>query len=189
MIASLSGNVKVKTEQGVIVEVGGVGYLVHAPTPVVAKLKTGKPAKLLTELVVRDDSMTLYGFETIEQQELFRILIGVSGLGPKSALALLSTFKPGELAGIVAAGDVDAITTVPGIGKRGAERIILELKGKLQLEVVSTNGDSRTAQVKDALVALGYTPAELRGVLSQINGSDAAVEDLVRDALRELAKS
>jgi holliday junction DNA helicase RuvA len=189
VIASLSGTVTATTQQGAVIEVGGVGYSVHAPTSLIANLKPGKPAKMFTELVVRDDSMTLYGFESLEQQELFRNLIGVSGLGPKGALALLSTFKANELAGVVAAGDVDAITTVPGIGKRGAERIILELKGKLQLEVVSSNGDSKTGQVKDALVALGYTPAEFRDVLSRLNGNDAPVEELVRTALRELAKT
>lgn len=187
MIASISGTVAATQGDGAVIDVGGVGYLVHAPTSVIAKLKAGRKAKLFTELVVREDSMTLYGFVSPEQQEIFRMLIGVTGLGPKSALAILSSFEADDLRRVVASGDVDTLTSVPGIGRRGAQRIVLELKEKLEAGSDTVAVDSKTAQVREALVGLGYTPAELRDVLLRVAGEDRPVEELVRTALKELA--
>jgi Holliday junction DNA helicase RuvA len=188
MIASVSGTVTTINPGAVTIDVGGVGYLVQAPTSVIAELKPGRPAKLFTELVVREDSMTLYGFANAEQQDLFRMLVGVTGLGPKSALAILSSLEINELRRVLVSGDVETLTTVPGIGRRGAQRIILELKEKLEAGSDGIIVDSKTAQVRDALVGLGYTPAELRDVLPRVAGEDRPVEELVRSALKELAK-
>jgi Holliday junction DNA helicase RuvA len=187
VIASLSGTVAATYPAGAVIDESGVGYLVHAPTSVLAGLKVGKSAKLFTELVVREDSMTLYGFVTAEQQEIFRLLVGVTGLGPKSALAILSSFDPQDLRRVIATSDIETLTTVPGIGRRGAQRIVLELKDKLEGGPEAIAVDSKTAEVRDALVGLGYTAAELRDVLPRVASDDRPVEELVRSALRELA--
>ncbi|MGH7377810.1 MAG: Holliday junction branch migration protein RuvA, partial [Candidatus Methylomirabilales bacterium] len=128
MIASLSGVVGTLAAGALVVEVAGVGYLVHVPGQVLAGAQGGARIRLLTKLVVREDSMTLYGFQTGDQRDLFQLLLGVNGVGPKLALAVLSVFEPEGLRRVVAAGDVEALTAVPGIGKRSAQRLVLELK-------------------------------------------------------------
>lgn len=195
MISSLTGTIAdlrpVNSAGEVEIDVGGVGYLVLVPASVVSSLKVGEAVRLVAHLVVREDSMTLYGFDSTGQREMFRHLIGVTGVGPKLALAVLSVLDPEALSRAVASGDIDAITIVPGVGKRGAERMILELKEKLgaAAEVAPRSG-SKVAEVREALIGLGYTPAEAREALEAISAStsEAPVEELVKAALRELAR-
>lgn len=189
MIASLRGRVGAVAQSAVVVDVGGVGYLVNVPASVLAGLRAGEAVSLLTHLVVREDSMTLYGFSSADQRDVFQALIGVTGVGPKIALAVLSAFEPDALRRAVAAGDVDALTTVPGIGKRGAQRMVLELRERLvaSAEVAAAPG-SKVAEVREALASLGYSPSELRGVIDRVAASEAPVEELVRAALRELSR-
>lgn len=189
MIASVAGKVSTVGPQSAVIEVQGIGYLVHAPSSVLAALKPGRSTKILTELVVREDSFTLYGFESQEQRELFAGLTGVTGLGPKLALSVLSSFSPDSLRRVILANDVESLTTVPGIGKRGAQRIVLELKDKLGTATMSPDLDSKAAEVKDALVNLGYTPAEVRDIVIDLAQSDEPVEEMIRSALKELART
>lgn len=188
MIASLSGDVAEVTPGGVVLEVAGVGYLVHVPAPVLLGLRRGEAARLLTHLVVREDSMTLYGFRSADQRDLFQTLMGVTGVGPKLALAVLSVFEPRALRQAVAAADVDALTSVPGVGRRGAQRMLLELRDRLDVAVdESAVAGSALGEVRAGLAALGYTPAELRGVVEAVALPGASVEDMIRAALKQLA--
>lgn len=188
MIASLSGTVEAVEPGAVVVGVGGVGYLVNVPVPVLGGLSMGRPIRLFTYLAVREDALTLYGFATTDQREAFRALTGVTGVGPRLALAVLSALEPESLRRAVASGDVGALTDVPGIGRRTAERMILELKQRLgapaEHPVVAP---SAVAEVREALVGLGYAPAEFRPVLDRMSGAGAPVEEMLRSALQELA--
>jgi Holliday junction DNA helicase RuvA len=188
VIASLSGTVSAVSADGVVVEVSGVGYLVRVPTPLIARLSPGKDLRLETHLVVREDGMTLYGFDSIEAAALFRELTKVSGVGPKLALSVLSTLDPPGLRRAVASGDVQALMEVPGVGKRGAQRMLLELKERLGVVEEAASGDGRLAEAREALMGLGYSAPELREVLATIDDEDAPVEDIVKKALKELAR-
>jgi Holliday junction DNA helicase RuvA len=188
VIASLTGEIAEVSPAGAVVDVAGVGYLVHAPATVLAGLGRGQHVRLLTRLVVREDSMTLYGFRTADQRELFQTLMGVTGVGPKLALAVLSVFEPLALRQAVATGDIDALTSVPGVGRRGAQRMLLELRDRLDVVVdESAVPGSALGEVREALAGLGYTPPELRGVVEGVAVPGASVEDMVRAALRQLA--
>lgn len=200
MIASLNGIVGAVAAGALVVEVAGVGYLVHVPNQVLASARGGARIRLLTQLVVREDSMTLYGFSTADHRDVFQLLLSVNGVGPKLALAILSVFEPEGLRRVVAAGDVEALTAIPGIGKRSAQRLVLELKERLVGgPSPETPGGSFLAEVREALVGLGYTPAEVRPVLDRIvppgdrsggdpEGPTLSLEELLRKALKELSR-
>lgn len=195
MISSLSGKVSSIESTGMEIDVSGVGYFVNAPSSVLAKVTQGMQLRLLTHLVVREDAMTLYGFITNEAREVFKVLLGVTGVGPKLALAVLSAFEPESLRKVVAAGDVDALCSIPGVGKRGAGRLVLELKEKLGAVSETVLNGSVTGEVREALLHLGYTPTEVREALDRMpsngygeEGSEENVEKLVRAALKELAR-
>jgi holliday junction DNA helicase RuvA len=189
MIASLAGTVEALEAGAVVLEVGGVGYLVHVPVSVLSGLAVGRRGRLLTHLAVREDALTLYGFATVDQREAFRALVGVTGVGPRLALAVLSALEPDALRRVVATGDVGALTDVPGIGKRTAERMVLELKQRLgpPAEHLVVAAGSAIAEVREALIGLGYAPAEFRPVLDRVAGAGTSVEEMLRWALRELA--
>jgi Holliday junction DNA helicase RuvA len=199
MIASLEGTLLEVLADGAVVDVGGVGYRVVMPPSALARLPArGKRARLHTSLQVREDSMTLYGFVTAEQRDLFEVLISVNGIGPKGAVAALSVHSPDAFRKALVAEDLDALTLIPGVGKKTAARMILELREKLALpgaEGVPGASPARRAamtEVRQALLGLGYTPAEARRALESVaegNGHDEPVEDLLRRALKELAKA
>lgn len=188
MISSLTGIVTTLQETGLELEVGGVGYFVHVPSQVAASLKIGEEARLVTQMIVREDSMTLFGFSSAGDRETFRILTTVTGVGPKLALAVLSSLGAEGLRRAVSSQDVSMLTEVQGVGKRGAERILVDLKERLGVmtELVQS---STTAQVREALIGLGYTPAELREVLDRLNGNEESVEEALRTALKELSRT
>src|SRR5260370_6603164 len=131
MIAPLAGFVAAVAPEGAVIEVGGVGLLVQCTPGTLAGLRLGEQARLATSLVVRDDALTLYGFGTDDERNTFELLQTASGIGPRLALAMLATFSPDELRRAVAAADVTALTRVPGVGRKGAQRIVLELAGRL----------------------------------------------------------
>jgi Holliday junction DNA helicase RuvA len=189
MIASVSGTVIGRRAGEVVIEAAGVGYRLavsaetHRGSPGV-----GEPGMLHAHLVVRDDGMHLYGFATETERELFLMLIGVQGVGPKVALAVLSGGRPRELLNAIAAGDTARFQAVPGIGKRTAERVIVELRekvaGKVSEEIVVRRGasdDPRTL-ARDGLLGLGFSPQEADGLLEDADGTTP--EDLISDALR-----
>lgn len=187
MIASLEGRVTEVGLDAAVISVGGIGYRVMMPTSMLASLSSGDEIALSTHLVVREDSMTIYGFPTRAAEGLFSMLLGVGGIGPKVALSLISALGEEGIRRAVSSSDIDALTDVPGVGKRTAERLALELKDKMGEVAAATTDRSKLAEVKDALIGLGYTSAELREVLESIGADDGPVEDLVRKALKELA--
>lgn len=194
MIASLHGVVRSAGADWVVMDVGGVGFRVHVPGPVLEALGAiGEEATLHTHLHVKEDDITLYGFSSPEQLQLFEMLIGVSGLGPRLALAMLAALDVDQLVLAIAAGSTELLTTVPGIGKKMADRLVLELKDKVGTglmavpapEMAGGNGD-----VLAALTSLGYSVAEAsRAVAALPAGADLSLEDRVRRALQNLGAS
>ncbi len=199
MIAHVRGRVAHRGTGTVVVDVGGVGYLVHVTgaSPVPAR---GEEVELHTSLQVREDSMTLYGFTERGALELFELLLSSSGVGPRIALAALGTHRPDTLRAAIAGSDVPTLTAVPGIGKKVAERLVLELKDKVgafpsagddQVGAAAGPAADVRAEVREALLGLGYSAGEAQEALAAIGpgtgGEDAA--GLLRRALRELSTS
>lgn len=198
MIASVTGTARHVGLDRVVVEVGGVGMLVHTPPAVAAAARTGSALSLATTLVVREDSMTLYGFAKEGHRDTFELLQTVSGVGPRVALAIVSVLTPEQLAAAIADEDVRTLTKVPGIGKKGAERLVLELRDKLGV-VPGTGGAAPAAaptalpwraQVVEALVGLGYSGSQAESAVDRAAkglGDRPDVSEALRAALRELA--
>jgi Holliday junction DNA helicase RuvA len=191
VIGSLRGCVIERTVAGeVLVEVGGVGYRVHVPLSAISTLQPGGQTFLFTHLHVRDDAMILYGFPTRDERDTFEALIGATGVGPKLALAVLSVHGPAALRRCLAEDDLDALVLVPGVGKRTAQRLLVELKARLDVPdltaIPGTPTTTARVEVRDALTNLGYNADEVRETLGQLP-DDGTVEDLLRDALRALA--
>jgi holliday junction DNA helicase RuvA len=191
MIGSVRGEVIERVATGeVLVEVNGVGYRVLVPLGAIPALEPGTAAFLFTHLHARDDGMTLYGFPTRDERDTFEVLIGSSGVGPKLALAILSVHSPTVLRRALVDDDLSALTLVPGVGKRTAQRLLVELKARLEAPSLETDGagesTSARAEVRTALAGLGYQPDEVREVLTQLP-DDGPVEELLRDALKLLA--
>lgn len=188
MIGRLSGQVVAVRSESIILDVNGVGYEVAMAPKAIAGMPVNEPHTIHTHLQSREDGISLYGFPTEADRDVFRILLGASGVGPKVAMAMLSVFSADALRRVVATEDVDALTQVPGIGRRTAQKIVLDLKPKLaDLEADVLEGGAPSAQVRDALESLGYSPAEVRGVLPHLDDS-APVTEQIRQALRELAR-
>jgi Holliday junction DNA helicase RuvA len=189
VIAFLEGEVAHKAGTRIVLDVKGVGYDILVPASTVAKLPpVGKRTRVHTRMVVRDDSMTLFGFATTDERELFDLLVTVTGVGPKVALSFLSVLTPDTLRRAVASGDVAALTVVPGVGKKVAQRVVLDLKDKLGGDVVIVDGP--LADVREALLALGLSPAEASEAMVGLppNG-DRPVEDLLREALQHVGRA
>jgi Holliday junction DNA helicase RuvA len=191
MIGSVRGSVVERTATGeVLVEVGGVGYRVHVPASALPTLHPGDAAFLFTHLHVREDAMLLYGFPTRDERDTFEALIGTTGVGPKLALAMLSVHSPSALRRALLEDDLAALTLVPGVGKRTAQRLLVELKARLEvpeLDITETGGGrAPRADVRAALAGLGYGPDEVRDVVAQLP-EGGTVEDLLREALKLLA--
>jgi Holliday junction DNA helicase RuvA len=188
MIALLSGTVAVRRGDHVVVDCGGVGYRLAVSTETLRQVPAvGGESVLHTHMVVRDDALALYGFATEQERELFLMLLGVQSVGPKVALAVLSGGPPRELLATLAAGDSARLQAVPGIGKRTAERIIVELREKVGVSLpeqaisVSRSEDPVTI-AREGLLGLGYTPVEADELLDGAAGERP--EDLIADALR-----
>jgi Holliday junction DNA helicase RuvA len=189
MISFVEGKLVEKAGDRVVVAVGGTGYEVLVPVQTLSKLPAvGREARLFTRLQIRDEAMILYGFASTDERSLFDHLITVSGVGPKVALAFLSVLTPEAIRRAVAAGDVAALTLVPGVGKKVAGRVVLDLKDR-----IGAGGEAVTsgplAEVREALLALGLSAQEARDALSALvpNG-DRPVEELLREALRSVGR-
>jgi len=193
MIGSVRGTVLERTPTGeVLVEVGGVGYRVLVPSGSLPVLAPGAGAFLFTHLHVRDDALVLYGFATRDERDTFETLIGATGVGPKLALAMLSVHSPEALRHAVLDDDLAALTLVPGVGKRTAQRLMIELKARLDVPDFDLTDPgmamSPRGEVRAALGGLGYGPEEVRDALALLGDTgDASVEDMLRDALKLLA--
>lgn len=191
MIARLTGVLAEKAPPHVLVDVNGVGYEVQVPMSTFYNLpELGSKVTLLTQFIVREDAQQLFGFLTQAERESFRELIKISGVGPRIALALLSGLSSAELSQAVAAQDTSRLVKVPGIGKKTAERLLLELKGKLAPALATSGfaaaGDSQS-DILQALVALGYSDKEAQIALKQLP-PDVSVSDGIKQALKALAR-
>jgi holliday junction DNA helicase RuvA len=192
--ASVCGEVLVRRPDHVVLEAGGVGYrLAVSAETLKAVPATGRDATLHSHLVARDDALSLYGFATEEERDLFLQLISVSGVGPKVAIAVLSGAPPGELLRAIARGDAKRFQAVPGIGKRTADRIIVELREKVAESLdeaalaAEAGSEEPRSLAREGLVNLGYTPAEAEELMNGASGESA--EDLISAALRRAAEA
>ena len=189
MIGRLRGTIVAKLTDRVILDVAGIGYeIAVTPAALVELPGIGEDAVIHTHLHVREDQLALFGFPEDDARVVFRLLIGVSGVGPKLALTILGTMSADQLRAAVVAEDIDALTTVPGIGKRSAQKLMLELRPKLELPDADLMGaGSAIAEVREALEGLGYQATEIRSVIGSLP-TDATVEEMLRMALQELGK-
>jgi len=202
MIAFVRGTVADVSLDSVVVEVGGVGLQLHCTPGTIATLKIGTPTRLPTSMVVREDSLTLFGFLDDDEKSMFELVQTASGVGPKLAQAMLAVLRPEELRRAVAAEDVTSLTRVPGVGQKGAQRIILELKDRIGAAGASVTGrpnrpaagpDDWRTQVHAGLVGLGWSTREAdQAVETVAPDADPATPDvaaLLRSALRSLSSS
>jgi holliday junction DNA helicase RuvA len=197
MIASVRGEVVDIALDHAVIEAAGVGYKVMATPSTLATLRRGTEARLITAMIVREDSQTLYGFADADARNLFSTLLGVSGVGPKIALATLAVYDPPTLRAALADGDVTALTRVPGIGKRGAERLVLELRDKIGAVATAGPGGSAfgghavRAPVVEALVGLGFAAKQAEEATDKVLAldKDATTSSALRSALGLLGRT
>ena len=184
-----------------VIDCGGVGYACRTTNHTLARLKKGERARLYTHLNVREDAMELYGFYSESELNCFQMLIGVSGVGPKAALSILSAATPESLAMSIITGDEKALTVAQGIGKKIAQRIILELKDKLAKGQLSADGESyggtgvtvipenKSSEAAAALAVLGYSQSEIGVALKGIDVDALSLEDVIKQALKKMVKN
>ena len=195
MIGSLIGLIKEKTPSAILLEVNGIGYEIAVPLSTSFQLpNVGESAYLLTHLVVREDQHSLYGFATDEERKLFRALIKISGVGAKLAITILSGTNVTGFIQSVVNEDIDALVHLPGIGKKTAERLIVEMKDKIseissdENSLSQNNENSAVAEAINALVNLGYKTKDAKTILVKIESEGLTVEELIRQALKSLNK-
>lgn len=198
MIASLSGEVATVGLDHAVILVGGVGVLVHVTPATAAGLRHGSTTSLSTSLVVREDSLTLYGFPDADGRTVFETVQTVSGVGPRLALAMLAVHSPDAIRSAISGGDLAALMKVPGIGKKGAERLVLELRDKMGMPFSQADAPVTPAasvwesQVRDALVGLGWSAKQAEDAVTAVSpapGEVADVSALLRAALQKLART
>ncbi|HEX6074977.1 MAG TPA: Holliday junction branch migration protein RuvA [Micromonosporaceae bacterium] len=201
MIASVRGRVTALGPDHAVVEVAGVGFAVKCAPGTLARLRVGQDANLATSLVVREDSLTLYGFADSAERTLFELLQTASGVGPRLAQAMLAVHPPETLRRAVSAGDIPVLTRVPGIGKKGAERLVLELRDRIGTIESMPSGDGAVStgmawrdQVQQALVGLGWSASQAAAVTETVagsvsNGATPDVPALLKQAIRLLGRS
>lgn len=201
MIAYIKGIVTHRLVEAVYVNVHDVGYRVYVPSSVQSQLQVGEETCLYTYTNVREDAIQLYGFLTIEDYELFLMLISVSGVGPKLGLGILSAISPDQFVGLIISGDIKGLQKLPGIGKKSAERLVLELKDKIEsLGIAGTFTPSGnisalvkppvgvTEEVVEALMALGYSAQEVQPVVQDVYDGTQEVPELLKQVLAALGK-
>lgn len=201
MISYIRGEFVAVEKEKVIIDVGGVGYGIFVPESAMGLLpQIGNEVKLHTYLNVREDAMQLFGFLTRDDLEIFKLLIGVSGIGPKGGLSILSKLTADDLRFAIMSGDSKAISAAPGIGKKTAEKVIIELKDKLDIEEILNPSDSETksaikmdgsaneiqSEAVQALVALGYGSTESLKAVNKVNSENMTVEEVLKQALKNL---
>jgi Holliday junction DNA helicase RuvA len=199
MIASVRGEVLAVELDHAVVEVGGVGLAVHAVPATLATLRRGNQARLATSLVVREDSLTLYGFADSAARELFVLLQTVSGVGPRLALAMLAVLEPDTLRTALAEGDLPVLTRVPGIGRKGAERLVVELRDKVGGHAPAASGPAASGasavrtQVTEALAGLGFPARQAEqavdAVLAEADRETTDTSQVLRSALTRLGRN
>lgn len=199
MFYHLDGKVAELGQGMAVIDCNGVGYLVNTSLTTQSRLKVGERSKLYISESVREDAFELFGFATKSEKRSFDLLIGVSGVGPKAALSILSSYTPEALAMAILSGDEKALTVAPGIGKKIAQRVILELKDKLAKESVDFElpmksgapvavGDGKLSDAAAALAVLGYGPAEINVALKGVDVAPLTVEEIIKAALKNMMK-
>lgn len=189
MIASVKGKLQAVGDHYVVVDVGGVGFRVRTTQTLVDHATPGKTIELHTHMVVRENEISLYGFESTEEVDLFGVLLGVTGIGPRTALNILSAFSPETLRGVIGQGDVAALARVPGIGRKTAQRLALDLKDRLGAGGPGAAMPSLSAADADALnalTALGYSLSEAQEALSAVPPDVQGLDERILAALRAL---
>jgi len=189
MIVQLTGRVLERQPPALVLDVNGVGYEIQAPLSVFDRLPAmGETVTVLTELIVREDAHTLYGFITSSDRQLFRSLLKVSGIGPRLALGILSSTSADQFALMIEAGDTAGLVRLPGIGKKTAERVVVEMRGKLSDVSTDTGtpavGDA-AAEARQALTSLGYSASEALKMVQAVATPESSAEALIRAALKE----
>lgn len=187
MIGSIEGVVQYKGGNYLIIQTSGVGYKVFSIPTIIASTKVGSDALVFTHTYVREDQISLYGFSKIEELEFFELLLTVSGVGPKSALGIMSLSEINMLKSAIASGDPSVFTKVAGIGRKTAERVIVELKEKLKFENAMSPIASEHNDAMDALVALGFSQQEARESLKDVK-SEMSLQEKVKSALKKFGK-
>ncbi len=194
MIARLQGQLIEKQPPVLVVEVNGIGYELEAPMSTFYKVTLGAPVILFVHQVVREDANLLYGFATREERDMCRTLLKVNGVGPKMALAILSGMEADAFASCIRQGDISTLTRIPGVGKKTAERLVIEMRDRvgngnnILMPAIPAPATPENDAIT-ALVALGYKPAEAERAVSRIKAEDASAEDLIRLALKGMVKA
>ena len=198
MFAYIKGDVEEKGNNYVVIDVGGVGYQIFMPSSSIDRIgESGTTLKIHTHYYVREDNISLYGFLTKEELRMFELLLSVSGIGAKSAIAMLSEITPSSFALAVISNDVSKLVKIPGVGKKTAERMILELKDKLKTEEAVQKDekvsaviadDNKSSEAVSALQVLGYSKKEIEKAFEKIDIDSLNVEDIIRKALAVLAR-
>jgi len=188
MISSISGTVKSTSISSIVVEVGGVGVLLQVPIRIAAKIQSGEMVSFHTYLIVREDALTLYGFTEILDRDFFELLLSVTGIGPKVAQSILANSDAGTIANAVVSSNLKTLESVPGLGKKGAQRLVLELKDKAATFAGGKTGSnlSTSNQVENALQGLGYSGKEAAAMLNQVM-KDEKIEGLSAAQILKLA--
>lgn len=198
MLAYIKGELTARTNEYVVIEAGGLGYKVFMPETSMDKLgQIGDKVKVYTYYRVREDDISIFGFVTNEQLRMFELLLSVSGVGAKTAIGMLSVIEPTDFAVAVISEDISEIVKAPGIGKKSAQRIVLELKDKLKKEAVvvdadisagkTTNNNAELEEAMSALQVLGYGKKEIEKAFAKINTENNNVEDLIKKGLANLS--
>ena len=199
MFAYIKGSLEQKSNNYVVIDVGGIGYKIFMATKAIEALgEIGEIVKVHTHYYVREDNISLYGFNTNEELRMFELLLQVSGIGAKSAIAMLSEISPSSFALAVISDDISQLVKIPGIGKKTAARIVLELKDKLKTEEtitkteevkLSITNEEETSEAIAALQVLGYTKREIEKALENVDTKNLQLEDIIKQGLKNLARN
>lgn len=199
MFAYIKGSLEQKSNNYVVIDVGGIGYKIFMATKAIETLgEIGEIVKVYTHYYVREDNISLYGFNTNEELRMFELLLQVSGIGAKSAIAMLSEISPSSFALAVISDDISQLVKIPGIGKKTAARIVLELKDKLKTEEaitkteevkLSITNEEETSEAIAALQVLGYTKREIEKALENVDTKNSQLEEIIKQGLKNLARN
>ena len=199
MFAYIKGSLEQKSNNYVVIDVGGIGYKIFMATKAIETLgEIGKVVKVHTHYYVREDNISLYGFNTNEELRMFELLLQVSGIGAKSAIAMLSEISPSSFALAVISDDISQLVKIPGIGKKTAARIVLELKDKLKTEEaitkteevkLSITNEEETSEAIAALQVLGYTKREIEKALENVDTKNLQLEEIIKQGLKNLGRN
>jgi len=193
MFDYLNGIIVESGEDYIVVDIGGIGYRVYTSSNTISNIKENNKEKIFTYLHVKEDDLILYGFLSKNELEIFKLLISVTGVGPKAALSLLSCNKPNDLIIAIQAKNTKALTQAPGIGKKIAERIMLELRDKISISTDQINDidevdKNNMPEVIDALMSLGYSYSEAASAFAKIKDKEKSLDNLIKESLKQLSR-